>query len=276
MARSLNGKAIVITGASSGIGRATAIHCAKAGMDVALFARRADKLEETAQAVRDAGTRAVTVVGDVTVPDDQQRLFDEADALFGRIDVVFANAGYGVEAPISRMSVDAMRDLFETNFFGTLHTIEAGLPALRRAEQGHLLLCSSCVGRIPLPAYGGYSATKAAQHHIGRAMRLELEPEGIYVTTVHPVGTRTEFFDTAEERTRATGQAAGLTAHTPDWAMQPVDRVARAVVRCLRRPRPEIWMSRTVLLGAAVTTLFPRVWDLSLRGIARKAMQHPD
>ncbi|MCK4873452.1 MAG: SDR family NAD(P)-dependent oxidoreductase [Phycisphaerales bacterium] len=271
MSKDLTGRVILITGASSGIGRVTALACAKAGMDVAISARREDKLDSLAGEIRVLGRRAFAFPCDVTSREDQDRFVAETLSSLGRLDAVFANAGYGIELPIADHSDASMRDIFEVNFFGTLNTIHAALPILREQHHGHILICSSCVARIPLPRYGAYSATKAAQHHIGRALRLELEPDGIDVTTVHPVGTTTEFFSVAEQKSKAHGMDR-MTAHAPRWATQRAERVADAIVRCLRRPRPELWMSRTVHFGAAVLTLFPRIADVSLRGTARRGV----
>jgi short-subunit dehydrogenase len=257
----LSGKPIAITGASSGIGAATAIECARAGMPVVLGARRVDKLEAVANIITAAGGRAATVAMDVTKPDDCRRLIDETVARFGSVYAVFANAGYGLEAPIAEMTDEAMRQIFETNFYGTLNTIAPALPRMLEARSGHILICSSCLAKMTLPYYGAYSATKAAQNHIGRAMNLELRHKGVHVSTVHPIGTRTEFFNTVQKL----NGGIKIVEHTPDRFMQPPERVARAIVRCLRRPRPEVWTSRFVRLGMAFCNAFPGVEDRWIR-----------
>lgn len=253
----LAGKPIAITGASSGIGAATAIECARAGMPVVLGARRPDKLEAVTAMITAAGGRAAAVPMDVTRPEDCRRLIDETVGRFGSVYAVFANAGYGLEAPIAEMTDEAMRRIFETNFYGTLNTIAPALPLMRQAGAGHILICSSCVAKMTLPYYGAYSATKAAQNHIGRAMNLELRGTGVHVSTVHPVGTRTEFFDTVQKL----NDGMKIVEHTPDRFMQPPERVARAIVRCLRRPHPEVWTSRFVRLGMAFCNALPGVED---------------
>lgn len=273
----LVGKPIAITGASSGIGAATALACARAGMPVALGARRTDKLEMLAERIRAEGGKALVVPLDVTKPEQCQAFVDRTVETFGSLYSVFANAGYGLERSIHETSDQEMRDLFEVNFFGTLNTIRPALRHLldhpRRSTpyRGHILICSSCVSKMALPYYGAYSATKAAQNHIGRAMKLELEHADLPVTTIHPIGTRTEFFDQVKSRSNPPGDT--LTAHTPGWFMQTSDRVAGRVVAALRRPRPELWIGLrglVVRLGVSVNTLVPAMADLTLRGMVAK------
>ena len=262
----LKDKPIVITGASSGIGAATAVECARAGMPVVLTARRADKLEHLAAMVRNAGGRAAIFAGDVSDPEVSRRAVELCVSEFGSVYSVFANAGYGVERPVHEMSDPEVREMFEVNFFGTLHTIRPALPHMLRARAGHVLICSSCLAKFTIPYFGVYSATKAAQNHISRAMKLELEPLGVHVSSVHPVGTKTEFFDTAQKRSGETP----ILAHTSERFMQTPEVVARAILRCLRRPVSEVWTSALVRLGMAFSMPFPFLADMGVRGMVRE------
>jgi short-subunit dehydrogenase len=276
---SLQGKAIAITGASSGIGAATAVACAGAGMPVALGARRTDKLDQLVQRIRRGGGRAIALKTDVDRPEDCRALIDATVAEFGSIYSVYANAGYGEEHAIHEMTDAQMRQMFETNFFGTLSTIRPALEYMLKepapAEgglRGHVLICSSCVAKMPLPYYGAYSATKAAQNHIGRAMNLELRPLGVRVSTVHPIGTRTEFFDTVKDRSGV----AKLVDHTPDRFLQSADYVAKKTIDCLRRPRPEVWTGPKgafVRFGMSVCTLLPGLSDACVGGMVNKRLR---
>lgn len=267
MARDLTDRVIVITGASSGIGAATALACAEAGMDVVLGARREDRLREVAEQVQRAGRRAITMACDVDRDADVERLAAQAESHFGRLDAAFANAGYGLYASVAETSDAAMHAIFETNFHGTMRLIRAVVPALERREDGgHVLICSSAVSEIGLPMYGAYCATKAAQDAIASAMRGELADRGIRVSSVHPVGTRTDFFETA--RVRSNEQTA--TFNTPSALQQTAAQVARAVLRCLRRPRAEVWPHWPTRLGLAMVTAFPALGAMSMRGLYRK------
>lgn len=270
----LAGRPIAITGGSSGIGAATALACAKAGMPIALGARRADKLAEVVKRITAAGGRAIAVPMDVTSPEDSRRLIDECVKAFGSIYAVYANAGYGVEISVADMSDTDMRAIFETNVFGSLNVIR---PALERMKtnpgphRGHVLWCSSCLGKLSVPYYGAYCATKAAQNHLSRAMNLELKPLGIASTSVHPLGTRTEFFD----QVRARGQGKKIIDYTPDAAMQTPELVADKTLAALRRPHPEVWTGIKGLgtrVGMAISMALPGISDWSLEGLLKKRM----
>ncbi|MCA9299152.1 MAG: SDR family NAD(P)-dependent oxidoreductase, partial [Phycisphaerales bacterium] len=180
----IRGRVIVITGASSGIGRATAIECAREGMHVVVAARRKEKLDEVVEACRSHGVDALGVETDVTRPDDCVRLVDATLERFGSLYALYANAGYGVEAPMHEMSEASLRAIFETNFWGSMHAIRPALEHMRRVGSGHILLCSSCLSKLGVPYYGAYCATKACQDHVARAMRLELGGTGIHVSSV--------------------------------------------------------------------------------------------
>ncbi len=142
------------------------------------------------------------------------------------------------------------------------------------------MMCSSCIAKFTLPYHSAYSATKAAQNHICRAMRLELEPHGIYVTSVHPITTTTEFFKVTRRRSGRNsrprdGNDGAVPDHTPRLFLQPPERVARAVVKCLRKPCAEVWTSHVVRLAAGLFTVFPSVFDMAMRAqVDRKARRH--
>ena len=171
MPSDLTSNVMVITGASSGIGAATAIAAAEAGMDLVLNARRARELEAVAEQARERGAGAELVVGDVTGKNLSARLLDTAQERFGRFDVVFSNAGYGLQTTVHETADEQWRRIFEVNFFASLDLLrEAARRLLAGGRRGHLLMCSSCLAKFTLPYYSAYSATKAAQNHVCRAM----------------------------------------------------------------------------------------------------------
>ncbi len=284
MPRQLAGRSILITGASSGIGAATAIACAGSGMHVLLAARREDRLARVAAACEAAAAqqrppsagpdsptphapRVLTAPCDIDREADVAALFRRADDEFERLDAVLANAGWGVYASIESAEESLIRAMFETNVFGTLRCIRAAMSRFRVQGGGHLLITISALSEIALPRHGIYSATKAAQDAIAAALRAEAGAAGIDVSTIHPIGTRTEFFDLARERTSdpdaVAASEAGNKPHTPE-------KVARAIVRCLRRPRPEVWPSPLIRYVLAVCTAFPSVGAWLLRRIERR------
>ncbi len=265
MARDLRGRTIIVTGASSGIGAATAELCAAAGMNLVLNARRADRLEAVEERVRAAGGKAISVVGDVTSEAISAQMLDIAQEHFGGFHAVFANAGYGLDRPAHMMGAD-LRRIFEVNFFAS-HAIlsEAARRLIDAAQPGHLLMCSSCVARFPLPGNSAYSATKAAQWHLCRAMRVELAPHNIDVSCVHPITTETEFHQVSQEQSGHGRPAHAVPGHAPRLFVQSPQRVARAVVKCLERPRAEVWTSFTVRAVAAALAFSPAFLDFVMR-----------
>jgi len=266
MAGDLTDQTMVITGASAGIGAATAIEAARAGMNVVLAARRKDKLDAVAEHVRRMNRRALVVACDVGRDEDVQQLVDRTMSEFSRLDVMFANAGYGFLKPIATLDDQAHRRIFEVNYFGTVRCIRAALPIMQQQQRGHLLITSSIVGRVGLPFYAHYSATKAAQDGLATGLRLEVEPDGIDVTTVYPIGTKTEFFEVSAN----IGGRDAISENTPEMFMQSPQHVARRIVKALRRPCPEVWPARWAHLGSSFACMFPRVTRWALRKHADK------
>lgn len=228
-------------------------------MPVALGARRVDKLEAVAAKIRAEGGRAVCVSVDVTKPEDCRALVDACVREFGSIYAVYANAGYGEESALHEMSDERVRAMFETNFFGSLSVVRAGLEKMLAnpgPDRGHILWCSSCLARMGMPNYSIYCATKAAQAHAATAMRHELRDKGIRVTSVHPIGTRTEFFEHVQ---RLSG-GERKTFTLPKGMYQTPEFVAAKTVKCLRRPRGEVWTGfggMAVRTAMALATMFP-------------------
>lgn len=268
MPTDLQGLPIAITGASSGIGRVTALQCARAGMPVVVGARREDRLRELVVEIERGGGKAIAVPCDVRRPEDCESLVRVCVERFGTIYAVFANAGYGIEGEIHETRDADLREIFEVNFWGTLNTIRPAMPHLLGAGRGHVLICSSVVSKLSIPMLGAYCATKAAQDHIGRAMRIELDGR-VFVSTVHPIGTDTEFSQRVSEHI---GNRARI-ARSPERFRQSADVVGAAVVGCLRRPRGEVWTSFPARALAAFATLCPETADALLRRHLRRKLR---
>jgi short-subunit dehydrogenase len=259
----LTGRTIAITGASSGIGKATAVACARAGMRVIVGARREDELKKVVELIRSGGGEAAYVVIDVSNPKDNERLVEAAMDHFGSLYSVFANAGYGLERLVLSYTDAELEEMFRVNFWSCLQLMRlAGnlflkQPPVNGGKRGHILVCSSCVSKIGLPNYAAYSATKSLQDHFARAMRIELADRGVAVSSVHPIGTKTEFFDTAK---RLSG-GKRISIQTPERFKQPAETVANAIVRCLQRPKGEVWTSFPMRAMLALGTAFPGLAD---------------
>jgi NADP-dependent 3-hydroxy acid dehydrogenase YdfG len=178
----------LITGASSGIGAATARHAAEAGYQLVLAARSEDKLQALAGEIGGLAVRC-----DVTEWEDQEALVKRTLDEYGRIDVAFANAGFGAARGFLKESPEFWKSMVLTNVYGCALTIRATMPALTESK-GHLLLTSSVAGRRSLPG-SLYSATKHAVTAMGEAARLEYNDSGVRVTLIEPGATDTPFFD---------------------------------------------------------------------------------
>ena len=205
----------LITGASSGIGAATARHAAREGYRLVLAARSEDKLAGLAEELG-GPTRAIAVRCDVTSWEEQQRMVEAALNAHGSLDVVFANAGFGAPRGFLESTPEHWQSMVLTNVYGAALTIRATLPSLRES-QGHFLLTGSVAGRRALPG-SLYSCTKWAVTAMGEALRQEVEGSGIRVTLVEPGMVDTPFFD-----------------NRPQNALEP-DDIARAVMYAVAQP----------------------------------------
>jgi NADP-dependent 3-hydroxy acid dehydrogenase YdfG len=202
---------LVITGASTGIGAATARHAKDAGWDVVLAARSADKLEALAGELG-----ALAVPTDVTRWEDNEALVQRTLDEHGRLDAVFANAGFGGARGWLKGEPDEWRTMLETNVLGAAYTVRAAIPALTESK-GHVLITSSVAGRRVLPG-SFYSVTKHAVTAMGEALRQDLNETGIRVTLIEPGMVDTPFFD-----------------NKPQHALE-ADDIARAVMYAVSQP----------------------------------------
>jgi NADP-dependent 3-hydroxy acid dehydrogenase YdfG len=186
---------VVITGASAGIGKALAESLHNRGATLVLAARRIERIDALNQQL---GGKHLAMQTDVASRDQCETLIQRTVERFGRIDTLVCNAGYGILRPVASSDPDEIQLMFQTNVFGTTDCIRAAAPIMRKQEvssgwRGQMMIVSSAVARRALPYFGVYSATKAAQLSLAEALRIELAPEKIAVTSVHPIGTETEF-----------------------------------------------------------------------------------
>ena len=228
------GRVVAITGASAGIGRATALRLARDGAAIVACARRADRLEQLRQEIEAAGGRALTVVADVTREDEMNGLVARAVEQFGRLDVMVCNAGFAIYGAIDDITPAQMHRLVDTNYFGTYHATRAALPVFRRQGTGHVIMVSSIVGKRGVPFMGAYSATKFAQVGLAECLRSEVEGSGIHVSVVYPISTPTEF---TEVMLRETGSPITQSVGPRQTAEQVADAIAGAIAR----PVPEVY-----------------------------------
>ena len=260
----LDGAVVAITGASAGIGRECALAFAEKGARVVIGARRLDRLEEVARAVREGGGEALALALDVGEDGQVEAFVKAAVERHGRLDVMVNNAGYGVRGRVADMPVEAHDRLMRVNYLGTVRGCRAAIPVMLAQRGGVIINVSSIVGHRALPTGGAYAATKAAQTSLTEALRVELRGTGVFACSVHPVGTVTEF---GAVQARESGDAEPK----PFGPQQPARLVAEAIVRCAERPRPEVYPYAPSRAIVWVNALAPGLVDWLSARAARKA-----
>jgi short-subunit dehydrogenase len=193
----LSGQVVIVTGASSGIGEATARRLAGGGAKVVISARRAEPLQALAKAIDPSGANVLAVPGDVTSDVDRRKLVAATLEKFNRIDGLVNNAGYGTRGPIELVPVDLIRKNFETNIFSLIALTQLVLPSMRERGAGCIVNIGSVAGKIARPLSSVYDSTKHALEALTDGLRGELKPFGIRVTLIRPGFILTEFIEAA-------------------------------------------------------------------------------
>lgn len=251
------GAVVVVTGASAGIGEATALRFARAGSQVVLAARRLERLEALAHVIGARGGRALPVRCDVTVRDDVAALVDATLQAHGRCDVLVNNAGIPGGGPFRDVAEEQIERLVRVNLLGVLIVTRAFLPAMLDRRAGHVVNVASLAGRVATPGAAVYGATKHGVVAFSEALSAELRPSGILVTSVNPGLTRTEGFPQAGRR--------------GPFVMQP-DRVARTIVDVVRRGRaPEVSVPRALAGLQLFRVLAPPLYRWGMNVAARRS-----
>ena len=226
----IEGKVVVITGASSGLGEATARMLGAQGATVVLGARRVDRIVALADELVKAGGRALALQTDVTRSDDVKRLVDAAVDTFGRIDVIVNNAGLMPSSPLDRLKIDDWDRMIDVNIKGVLYGIAAALPHMQRQKGGHIVNVSSVAGHRVRAGTAVYSATKHAVRVLTEGLRQEVKPWDIRTTIISPGAVATELPDSITESDVQAGVKAFYEIAIP------ADSFARAVVYALSQP----------------------------------------
>ncbi|MCW3033410.1 MAG: hypothetical protein QOK19_2503 [Solirubrobacteraceae bacterium] len=192
MSIDLSGRVIAVTGASSGIGEATALACARAGASVSLAARRMDRIEELAERITGDGGTALAIETDVGDEDQANAFVSRTVAELGRLDVLVNNAGVMLLGPVADAPTEEWRQMLHANVFGVLYCTHAALPVMRDQRSGHIVNVSSVAGRFARAGSGVYNLTKFGVGAFSEALRQEVVPLGIRVTVVEPGAVATE------------------------------------------------------------------------------------
>jgi NADP-dependent 3-hydroxy acid dehydrogenase YdfG len=228
----IEGKVVAITGASSGIGEATALLLAERGAAVVLGARRTERLDKLVDVIRDGGGRAVSQGADVTRREDLDRLVGRAVEEFGRLDVLVSNAGISKIGPMADLDVDGWSAMIDVNLRGVLHGIAAALPVFRRQGQGHFVTTVSTAGLKIVPTMAVYAATKNAVRTLLEGLRQESTDGVVRTTSISPGYVRTELADSIDDPEVREQIRQGMAK----FAIAPA-AVARAIAFAIDQPR---------------------------------------
>lgn len=253
MAREIRDSVVVITGASSGIGRATALEFARDGARLVLSARNRSALKETAGECKDLGAETLVVQTDVGDEDQVERLARKAVDQFGRIDVWVNNAGVGLYSRLEDTPSDAYHRLLNVNLLGTIYGCRSAVRRFRRQNSGVLINVSSvaALGRFPYNTY--YTVSKAGVSSLSDSLRRELLDTDIEVCTVLPTSTDTPFFQHA-------ANFAGRAVQ-PLGSVDSAEKVAKDIVEAARNPKPNVMVSKQGYVLGALSVGAPGVFD---------------
>jgi short-subunit dehydrogenase len=258
-------RTLLVTGASSGIGEATARLFARQGWNVVLGARRLDRLQAIAAEIDPSGEKALAVAADVSAYSAVENLVGAAIERFGSIDLLFNNAGFGrlgwLESLRPQEDITAQ---IQTNLLGMIYACRAALPHLIARRSGHIVNMASMAGLIATPTYTVYAASKFAIRGFSQALRREVGVYNIHVSVIFPGGVKTEFGERAGIR-RKTG------LRTPGFLRLEAEDIARAVYGLARRPRRELVLPVWMHLAGWANLFFPGIVDWTIeRSFVRK------
>lgn len=233
MSKTLEGLTAVVTGASSGIGEATALVLAKNGAKVVLVARRKDRLEQLAQKIAGHQGESIAIECDVSKPDEARQAINECEKKFGRTDILVNNAGLMLLGPIDGANLKDWQRMVDTNVLGLMYCTHAALPLMKANRQGHIVNVSSVSGRIASAGTAVYNATKWAVGAFSEALRQEVHKDKIRVTIIEPGAVMTELTDHITN--------ADARKRVKDWVqtMQPLtaNDIAEAILYAVSQPR---------------------------------------
>ncbi|MGA9800346.1 MAG: SDR family NAD(P)-dependent oxidoreductase [Terriglobales bacterium] len=256
-------KVVVITGASMGIGEAIAKLFVDQGARVVLLSRDAGRAEAARERIGHT-EKTLALSCDVRNREEIDRVVSLTLHHFQRIDIWINNAGHGLMDTVAHVDMNACRETFDTNFFGTVACMQAALAVMQRQGSGAIINISSVAGHIPLPFHAVYSATKFAMNAFGKAANVELKGSGIHVMTVCPGYVKTDFGANAIKGSEAkTVRPSSVRGISPE-------RVARAVLRGYTRQKREVVVPWTMHPAIKVYQLFPALVERTMAKMSRR------
>jgi short-subunit dehydrogenase len=266
MQRSIENKVIIVTGASSGIGRATALALAREGACLMLVARRETLLTQLQDEIRSTRGSSDILVLDLRDKCDVETMIQTTHARHGRIDVLINNAGFGFVGTVEHTPPAVVREIFDLNFEAPLLASQLAIPIMRAHGGGHIINISSVAGKRGLPLSGIYCATKFALNGISETLRLELRDSGIDVSIINPAATYSEFQDHVRK-----GDVLGKFKAIGH--VQRAEEVADAIVGCIRRPAAEVYPYRKSRIFAWINAIAPSLVDKIMIRYFRERMR---
>ncbi|MEL7523553.1 MAG: SDR family oxidoreductase [Cyanobacteria bacterium J06553_1] len=253
----------LITGASQGIGRATALLFAKNNYDLIITARTKDKLEAVADEIRSLDRQVLAITTDVSDRTAVSSLIDLGIERFQAIDVLVNNAGICMTAPMAKTTIEDWEKIINVNLWGYIYTINSLLPHFLTRKQGNIINVGSFGGKVPLPSMTAYCTSKYAVTGLTETLRIELEPQGIHVSGIHPSVTNTDFLERAVFKESDPAQMKQVLSSP--LTSQPED-VAQAIWNAVKQPQTE------VVVGAAkIPTLLHRFFPGITQGLMQLA-----
>ena len=240
-------KTILITGASSGIGKETAIEFAKLGANIILVARRKDKLEQVANELKKFNISTVICQCDVSKKDQVKEMSKTVLEKFDSIDILVNNAGFAIYGSVSDLTIDEIESQMETNYFGMIYCIKNFLPSMLDKKSGHIVNVASVAASFGLPGIASYCASKFAMLGFSEGLKHELKNTGVGITVVSPIMVRTNFFEHPSFENMPKFSPMSLSSKT----------VAKAILKAANSPRLEIIVPSVVRGAVWMKNTFP-------------------
>lgn len=261
-------KVVIVTGASSGIGKATAIRFAEAGAKLVIAARSIEKLKETESEILNLGAEVLLQSTDVAKEEDCKRLVDAAVGKFGRIDVLINNAGISMRALLEEMELSVIKNVMDINFWGAVYCSKFALPHLLK-HKGSIVGVSSIAGYVGLPARCGYSASKFAMHGFLESVRTENLEKGLHVLIACPGFTASNIRNTA---LTADGSAQGKSPRE-EGKMMTAEEVGNYIFIAVKKRKQKIVLTTEGKLAVFLSKFFPKVIQ---KAVFNKMKKEPD
>jgi len=240
-------KVVLITGASSGIGRASAILFAKNGASIILVARGKEKLEQVAKDLKKFNVSSLVCECDISDKFQVKKMSKTVLEKYESVDILVNNAGFAIYGPVSNLTIEEIESQMATNYFGMIYCIKNFLPSMIKKKSGHIVNVASVAGSFGLPGIASYCSTKFAMLGFSEGLKHELKEMGIGVTVVSPIMVRTNFFDHQSFEKMPRYSPTSLSAET----------VAKAILKAANSPRLEIIVPSVVRIAVWIKSTFP-------------------